>query len=62
MNHPRHEVLRTDTAASATHIDTFVTAIETHMSRWTALLTATANRCSLNEVHREDSDTDVKTR
>jgi len=32
------EVLRTDSAAAATHIDTFVTAIETHMSGWTALL------------------------
>ena len=32
------DVLRGDTVAFTTHIDALVTAIETHMSRWTALL------------------------
>ena len=32
------DVLRDDTAAFTMHIDTLVAAIETHMSRWTALL------------------------
>jgi two-component system, NarL family, nitrate/nitrite sensor histidine kinase NarX len=32
------EALRADTATFTTHIDALVTAIETHMSRWTALL------------------------
>ena len=32
------EALRADAAAFTTHIDAFVAAIESHMSRWTALL------------------------
>jgi two-component system, NarL family, nitrate/nitrite sensor histidine kinase NarX len=32
------EALRADTATFTTHIDALVTAIETHISRWTALL------------------------
>ena len=38
------EALRADTAAFAAHIDTLVAAIETHMSRWTALLHLLADR------------------
>ncbi len=37
-NRPRWTALRDDTAAFAAHIDALVAAIETHMSRWTALL------------------------